>query len=66
MLYDLRYKLDQEGIKIMAGCAVNHIIQEIHDAVQEAYREITITVDHDPDWGFTKIVAVNNHELRDD
>lgn len=63
MLYDLKYKLDEEGIKIMAGCATSHLIDEVNKAVSEAFREIVVTIDHDEDFGLCKIVAVNHYNL---
>jgi formyltetrahydrofolate synthetase len=63
MMHELKYKLDEEGIKIMLGCSSEHLIQEISDAIKTAYREISVTIDHDPDFGICRIVAVNNHSL---
>lgn len=66
MLVDLKYKLDEPGIEIMLGCGAKHLINEIKDAVGNAFREITVTIDHDNDWGICKIVAVNNRQVEDE
>ena len=63
MYVDLKYKLDEAGIKIMAGCATNHIISEVKDAVSEAFREIVVTIDHCEDTGIVKLIAVNNRSI---
>lgn len=59
-LHDLRYKLSEDGIKIMAGCAATQFIDEIREATKHAFEEITITIDYDPDFGICRIVGVNN------
>ena len=62
-LHDLKYKLSEDGIKVMEGCATAHLIEEINKGMAEAFREITVTIDHDPDFGICRIVAVNNHNI---
>lgn len=62
-IIDLKYKLDEAGIEIMMGCSASHLISEIKEAVAHAYREVTISIDHDEDTGICRIVAVNNHNL---
>lgn len=66
MLHELRYKLEESGIEVMEGCSTNHLIQEIKQAVSEAFREITVTIDHSPEWGICRIIAVNGREIVED
>ena len=62
-VHTLKYKLDDEGIKIVAGCAAKQIVQEIHDAVAVAFREINVTLEVDDDWGICRIIACNGEWL---
>lgn len=61
-LITFKYKLDEEGIAIMAGCATR-FSEEIKEAVTHAFEEILVTIEHDEDFGTFRIVAVNHHNL---
>ncbi len=65
-IIDLNYKLDQKGIDVMLGCAANHYIKEHQEAISDAFREITVSIEHDSEFGICRLVAVNNRPLVED
>lgn len=63
-MHTLKYKLCDEGLKIMAGCAANNIIEEQGDAISNAFSEINVTIEVDDDWGICKLIAINNYPIQ--
>ena len=61
--HTLKYKLDDEGIKVMLGCAGRQMIAEQGEAIAEAFREVDITIEVDDDWGLCSITHVNGREV---
>jgi hypothetical protein len=64
-IHNLRYKLDEEGVALMLGCAGNQLIEEQANAIAEAFSEIEVTINIDDDWGVCSITHINGREVED-
>ena len=63
--HTLRYKLDEDGVQLMLGCAAEQVIQEQGEAIAHAYRFIDVTISIDDDWGICEITHVNGRKVEE-
>lgn len=66
MIIECEYQLSEGDIPRIVGCASNFVIDEQIAAISSSFRIIKVTIEIDDEWGFGKIIAVNNCEVIND
>ena len=66
MIIECEYQLSEGDIPRIEECASNFVIDEQIAAISSSFRTIKVTIEIDDEWGFGKIIAVNNCEVIND
>lgn len=65
MIVDCEYQLHGDDFLKLDSCATMSVIDEHKEAISAAFRKINVTIEVDDEWGFCKIIAVNNQKVLD-
>lgn len=66
MIIECEYQLSEGDIPRIERCASNFVIDEQIAAISSSFRTIKVTIEIDDEWGFGKIIAINNCEVIND
>lgn len=63
MIIDIEYKINEEGLKILDGCAASAFIKEHKDMLRAAFDTVKVSFEYDENFNTLNIVGINNHNL---